>query len=255
MAMPRVTQSVLVEANNLSTDWGGSHYGTYTAHLSDQLATASYFPSQLAPKSARSMRLRGGGLHEQKGVGAGEIVVIPHALSSELCDDLLIKANELHVDPTFEKLKTLHTQPDKLRRLFQLGATGNLYRRSVQETSKILASRGIHNMSIHAWHTQYVHAMSGKHPSRVAKRRTVVTRAGFLTRVLTALGTSGALTPEDTMRKLVNEAGGLTRGVTGARAGADASTAVVGALLEVSDTRYDHAAMGVLVGGWDQPGP
>jgi hypothetical protein len=55
------------------------------------------------------------------------------------------------------------------------------------------------------------------------------------------------------MRKLVNEAGGLAGSVSGAHSGEDPSA--VGTLVTDSDARYDHAAMGVLVGGWEQPEP
>jgi hypothetical protein len=71
--------------------------------------------------------------------------VYPHALSTDLCDDLLNKIDELSLD----QLAVLATQPDKLRRLFQLGATGNLYRRCVQEGLKLLALLGIHDVPVY----------------------------------------------------------------------------------------------------------
>jgi hypothetical protein len=71
-------------------------------------------------------------------VGRGEITVIPHAITSSLCDDLLNKLDSL--EP--KQFESLATQPEKLRlplrRLFQLGATGKLYHRCKQEGAKLL---------------------------------------------------------------------------------------------------------------------
>ena len=74
--------------------------------------------------------------------------MVPGALSAQLCNDLLDKVDDVISRVTFEKLNTLATQPDQMRRSIQLGATGNLYRRSMQEAAELLSSLGIHDMPI-----------------------------------------------------------------------------------------------------------
>ena len=70
-------------------------------------------------------------------------------MSTQLCDNVLDKADSLYREPGFEKLKELATQPDGLRRLHRLGANGALYRQAMQETVMLLASLGIHGVPIY----------------------------------------------------------------------------------------------------------
>ena len=129
-----------------SADWGGSRHDPLTARTISPL-------DKLAIINPRAARLRGSGLHEQptehQGVGVGEVVVMPNAMSTQLCDNVLDKADSLYREPGFEKLKELATQPDGLRRLHRLGANGALYRQAMQETVMPLASLGIHGVPIY----------------------------------------------------------------------------------------------------------
>jgi hypothetical protein len=66
------------------------------------------------------------------------------------------------------------------------------------------------------------------------KRRTIIKRSGYLTRVLTQLGADAELSPESTMRALVSEASDLASSVGGACDGDE----------------HDHPVTGALTGGW-----
>ena len=85
-----------------------------------------------------TLHLRGSGpnARQRSAVGKGEIVVMPHAISSDLCDDLLNKLDSLKP----QQFESLATQPERLRlrRLFQLGATGKLYHRCKHEGPSII---------------------------------------------------------------------------------------------------------------------
>ena len=89
-----------------------------------------------------TLHLRGSGpkARQRSSVGKGEILVIPHAISPDLCDDLLNKLDSLLP----HQFGTLATQPEiaPRRRLFQLGATGELYHRCKHEGAKLLFRLG-----------------------------------------------------------------------------------------------------------------
>lgn len=117
-----------------------------------QLRAESASSAQGTPSPSRrcSLRLKGSGGKrgiQRDGVDAKKIVVVPHALSRALCDDLLDKVDELY--PKFDLLGGIATQPDGMRRLFRLGPNGTLYHRCKYEGAQLLSNLGMPDLPVY----------------------------------------------------------------------------------------------------------